>query len=115
MGNENFFGATDSTEATMVDLDIAVNTAGMDDWIAQLKIDLLENIKDKLRQTSEIVRTINAGWQGEARDNFFTDFNYRINEVVNDITSEYDDLINRLQELENNYLTQDNSMYGQIG
>lgn len=91
-------------------LTMGVSTQGMQQYREDLRMELLEQTKEKLEDVGEIQTAVDAGWQGEARDKFLIDFGEAIRSIEEDLVKEYNDLDNRLQELEQNYFTQDKNM-----
>ena len=93
-------------------LDIGMSTAGVANYLEELKANVLERAKQALRgdKLDSVVKAINANWQGNSRDKFLTDLNQAITHISEDLDAEYADLLARLEEIQNNYLKQDNNL-----
>ena len=99
-----------STGVDIADMTQGVSKAGMQTYIDSLKISLLDEVKNKLEDVSAIQTAVDAGWQGKSRDKFFEMFEKSINEIENDLKDEFNDLNGRLNELANNYYSQDDNL-----
>lgn len=102
--------STGSTNVGIDGLTIGVSKEGMEEYRESLRISLLEDTKTKLQDVAAIQAAIDSGWQGYARDHFFEDFDQQIEKIIEDLQKEYEDLDNRLTELEENYFGQDYHM-----
>lgn len=91
-------------------LDIGYSEEGFKDYKSKLQIDLIQGTNEKLEATEGIVNAINSGWQGMARDKFIEQFQQSINDIESDLQKEYEDLLARFSEIENNYLAQDQEL-----
>lgn len=104
------FSPDGATNATIGDLSIAVDKNGMEAYRGNLRVKLIVECETKLDDTEALVTAINAGWQGISRDKFLKALNKEIEDVKNDLEREYQDLNNRLIELESYYYKQDQEM-----
>lgn len=91
-------------------LSIGISSQGMDEYIEVLRISLLQNVKEQIDDVTELETKINAGWQGQSRDRFLNLFEQSRNNVKDDLEAEYNDLVARLVELQQNYFAQDANM-----
>lgn len=99
-----------NTGVDIADMTQGVSKAGMQTYIDSLKISLLDEVKSKLEDVGAIQTAVDAGWQGKSRDKFFEMFEKSINEIEDDLEAEFKDLNGRLNELANNYYSQDNDL-----
>ena len=91
-------------------LDIGVSKQGMNSFKDALKLKLLDQVKDKINETENVINAVNDGWQGASRDKFLSDFQKATEDLIKDIAAEYTDLENRLTELESAYYDIDNKL-----
>lgn len=89
-----------------------ISKQGMTQYIEDLRIDLLNTVKEKLEAVGEIQSAVDAGWQGKSRDKFFEMFEKSIEIIEDDLEAEFKDLQSRLNELANNYYKQDSDLLG---
>lgn len=99
-----------NADLNISDITIGIDKTKMANYKENLKTILLIQTQDLLRNVGEIQATIDSGWQGISRDQFYKSFESAIEKVCNDLEAEYDDLEFRLTELEHNYLNQDAAM-----
>lgn len=92
------------------DVSQGISKQGMEQYIEDLKADLLIKVSEKLEDTDAMAQAIARGWQGQSRDNFLDQFEKGIRAVQADLASEYSDLMMRLSELTRNYYEQDAKM-----
>lgn len=102
---------TDANKVNITDLTYGISYKGMESYIENLKLELLENVKKKLKDVKGIQNAVDAGWQGEARDQFYKDFGDTIEHVIESLEKEYKALNYRLNELASSYYAQDYDMY----
>lgn len=93
-------------------IDIGMSIAGIAEYLEDLKANVLEKAKSTLTGESleKVVAAINNNWQGASRDKFLTNLEQAIKHISTDLDAEYDDLLARLEEIQNNYLKQDNQL-----
>lgn len=108
--NFYFNGAVENRELTLKNMTEGIDIKGMENLLEDLKLNLLEKVKDELRETDGIVNAFNKGWQGQARDMFFTNFEKAIGEVKDGLEAEYKDLVRKFGELTDNYYREDQKM-----
>lgn len=89
------------------DLDIGVSQQGMEQYISELRFELLQTSKEKINSVDTIVNAINNGWQGRSRDIFLEKFSTAREEICADLDKEYQDLENRLTDLQSAYYAAD--------
>lgn len=92
------------------DVSQGISKQGMEEYIQNLRTDLLTKVNEKLEDTDAMAQAIARGWQGQSRDNFLNQFEKGIRTVQSDLRSEYTDLLMRLSELTSNYYEQDAKM-----
>ena len=101
---------TGSTEMSWEGTSEGVSRAGMEGYLEFLKLNVVEKVIEKLEATEEMNQVINKYWQGQSRDKFLQSFAKTINEVEEDIRSEFSDLADKLSDLYNSYIDQDRQM-----
>lgn len=87
-----------------------ISKQGMEAYLEQLKLDLLNSVSEKLDDTQDMQNAINAGWQGASRDKFYRKFDTAIEATKEDLAAEYADLVNKLSELAQDFYAQDANM-----
>lgn len=92
------------------DVSQGISKQGMEEYMENLKTDLLVKVNEQLEETDTMAQAIARGWQGQSRDNFLDQFEKGIRAVQADLLSEYSDLMMRLGELTKNYYAQDAKM-----
>lgn len=92
------------------DVSQGISKEGMQQYMSDLKSELLTTVIEKLEDTDGISQAIARGWQGQSRDKFLDQFEKGIRAVESDLQSEYTDLMYRLSELAKNYYAQDAKM-----
>ncbi len=92
------------------DLTTGIDSNGMESYIDTLKASLITETKDKIDDISAIQSSIDAGWQGVAKDRFMKDFEEARKLVKEDLEKEYENLENRLAELQAQYFEADQNM-----
>lgn len=114
MNNWDFILGNNSVEGSknlgIDDLTIGVSRKGMEQYKHELKISVLNETKDKIDDVDNVVKAINNCWQGQARDKFLSQFAATREKIKEDLKREYNDLEQRLIELEHQYYDQDKSM-----
>ena len=108
--NRNPATAWNSQNLGIDDLTIGVSSEGMENYIEELKADILVKVKDKIQDIDPVVKAINNCWQGKSKENFLKDFSRVTNTICDDLEAEYNDLKNRLDELKSFYYEQDQKM-----
>lgn len=103
-----FSGTTEQKSLGINDLDIGISSEGMSTYKENLKTHLLDNTISELNTSyTEIMKVINLGWQGVARDRFDQKFNDTCKQIGEDLSAEYTDLCARLDEIQAYYYEQD--------
>lgn len=87
-----------------------VDTAGLQNYIGELKTSLLDNVADRINDVDAMNQAFDKGWQGLSRDRFDAQFEKQRQAVIEDLQAEYNDVIARLEELANDYINQDKNM-----
>ncbi len=73
-------------------LSIGISSSGMTEYKEALKADLLLSTKAKLEEErTNIINSINTGWQGVARDRFEKQLTDECNKISEDLEKEYQD------------------------
>ena len=91
-----------------------IDKDGIKTYMEELKLELLDSVKEKIDAKDAVEDKINAGWQGVARDNFLRQFATQRNRIKDDLEKEYLDLIARIHEIQNFYFKQDQAMVDMI-
>lgn len=100
-----------ATENLGIDsLTIGVSHAGMDAYRDELKMAVIQETKELIDDYANVESAINNCWQGIARDRFLDAFEEIREKIKEDLDAEYNDLDNRLDELEYMYYQQDKNM-----
>lgn len=108
MSTTTFSGTTEQKSLTLNDLDIGISSQGMEDYKKALKTHLLDQTITELDAAyQEIMKVVNEGWQGVARDRFDQKFNNTCKQIGDDLSLEYVDLCARLDEMQAYYYEQD--------
>ena len=84
-----------------------IDRDAMQTYLENLKIELLDTVKEQIDNVEDIIGTINSGWQGASRDAFLKQFAAARGRIKDDLSKEYSDLMTRFQELEEFYYKQD--------
>lgn len=92
------------------DLEIGISQKGMEEYITNLKLELLQTSKDKINAFDEVEQAINNGWQGKSRDIFLEKFKIAREKICEDLEKEYQDLENRLTDLQSAYFEADQNL-----
>lgn len=93
------------------DLDIAISETGIEDYMDQLKIDILTNMKKSLKtERDNIISKVSAGWVGKSEEKFEKQLKSTVETIIDDLEDEYKDLKARLIDLANFYYDQDKNM-----
>lgn len=107
----NYFGsahrATDMALDTMTE---GISKQGIENLVDVMQAELLKGVSEKLKETEEIQTALKAGWQGYSRDVFIENMSTAIDAIIEDLTSEYYDIMQRLAELVQSYYEQDAKM-----
>lgn len=91
-------------------LSTGISSIGMENYLETLKANLITSTVEKLNNITEIETAIDAGWQGVAKERFMTQFETLRQSVSTDLEKEYQNLVNRLNELEEQYFQADINM-----
>lgn len=93
------------------DLDIAISETGIEDYMYQLKIEILDDMGTALEaERDAIIEKVSAGWIGKSEVAFEEQLKEEIEAIEEDLKEEYKDLIARLKDLANFYYNQDEKM-----
>ena len=87
-----------------------INRDAMKTYIDNLKLELLDNVEEAIDKVDDVLKTIDSGWQGVARDKFLNQFATQRSRIKDDLKKEYLDLLARLKELQDFYYKQDQNM-----
>ena len=91
-------------------LDIGFSISGLLKYRMLLKENLILETRNKLENVSAIESALNTAWQGNSREKFKKQFEYTIGTVIQDIEDEYYDLDIRFDEIQSNYIQQDQDL-----
>ncbi len=93
------------------DLDIAISETGIEDYMDQLKIEILDDMETALEaERDAIIEKVSAGWIGKSEEAFEKQLKEEIESIEEDLKEEYKDLKARLKDLANFYYNQDEKM-----
>lgn len=92
------------------DLTIGISSNGMEEYKEKLKIDLLQTSKDLINDVDSVITAINSGWQGVSRDKFLSQFAEARQKICDDLDKEYQDLENRLTDIQSAYYIADQNL-----
>lgn len=101
---------TGNKDQGIADMTIGISHKGMETYLDELKVEILDDMTTVINDTQELENAINNGWQGQSRDKWMAKFNSMRKNIVSDLNKEYYDLLHRLEELEDNYFAQDAKM-----
>ena len=87
-----------------------IDRDAMKTYLENLKVELLDTVSEQINAVSDVIETINSGWQGEARDKFLRQFASQRSAIIDDLSKEYKDLMARFNELQEFYYKQDEEM-----
>lgn len=90
---------------------VGISKEGMNQYIEQLHIDLLKNVKEKIDDVENLETQISSMWQGASRDNFLRDFKQQRILLESQLEKEFLDLQNRLVEIEEGFFMEDQNLY----
>lgn len=91
-------------------LTTGIDATGMTNYVDQLKIELLDTVKEKINDVAELQAALDKGWQGNSLDKFKEHFNSMTEQICTDLQAEYDDLVARLSDLQSAYFNVDNNL-----
>ena len=103
-------GVIDSVNSGAGAQNMSFDGDAMKTYLENLKIDLLDTVSEQINNVQDVVETINAGWQGAARDAFLKQFATQRRLIIDDLNKEYRDLMARFKELQEFYYKQDEQM-----
>lgn len=93
------------------DLDIAISETGIEDYMEQLKIEILDDMKTALEaERDAIIEKVRTGWIGKSEEAFEKQLKEEIEAIEADFKEEEKDLKARLKDLANFYYNQDEKM-----
>lgn len=101
---------TGTENLVIADLSIGISASGMDSYKESLKADLLITSKEKINNFAEVEAALNKGWQGAALDKFKTQLQTTATKICEDLDKEYQDLENRLTDIQSAYFSADNNI-----
>lgn len=96
----------------MGSLDLGFSREGMNQYIENLRLNMLEEAKKAIDDFGDVEININQAWQGQARDRFLREFEESREKIKSDLDQEFLDLEARLSEIGTFYLNQDSGMMG---
>lgn len=105
-------GTYGSHDLSISELTTGIDSKGMDDYMHELYIDILETVANQINDVTAVTTAINNCWQGNSKEKFLEDFTQARELIVTDLKAEYEDLKNRLEELRSFYFEQDQKMMG---
>lgn len=101
---------TGSENLGIADLSIGISASGMESYKEALKAELLISSKEKINNFAEVEAALNRGWQGAALDKFKVQFQTTATKICEDLDKEYQDLDNRLTDIQSAYFNADNNI-----
>lgn len=87
-----------------------IDRDAMKTYLENMKAELLDTVKEEIDNVQDVIDSINAGWQGAARDAFLKQFAAQRRIIKSDLSDEYADLMARFTELQAFYYRQDSEM-----
>jgi uncharacterized protein YukE len=87
-----------------------IDRDAMKTYLENLKVELLDTVSEQIENVQDVIDTINAGWQGAARDAFLKQYATQRRVIKTDLSNEYKDLMARFTELQDFYYKQDEQM-----
>jgi len=101
-----------SGDLSQSNFNIGMSTEGISYYVEDLRANVLEAAQKALvgDKLTEVKNKIRENWQGNSCDKFLADLDKAIAHISDDLEAEYADLIVRLEEIQNNYLKQDNEL-----
>ena len=90
--------------------DVGVSTLGLESYISDLKLTLLENVLEMIDEVSSVNTALDAGWQGVSRDRFDEQFRRAREDLKTDLTREFADLQYKLIQMQQSYIEQDQNL-----
>lgn len=110
VGAANALGMTGNNTLGIDNLDIGFSASGLEEYKATLEADLIAKTEQILNNQTAVIEAINAGWQGKSRDVFLGQFSDTVTHIIEDLNYEYEDLLERFKEIQNNYYEQDENL-----
>lgn len=99
----------------IADMTTGVDVKGLSTYKETLRAKVLTAVSIKINDVSAIESALNSAWQGESRDAFDALFKEKREAIIADLEAEYRDIENRLDELANDYLSQDKALLAALG
>ena len=91
---------------------IGLSTVGLANYAEELKMKVLQEAQNALTGTyfDDVKNKTKQFWQGKSCDKFLEDLDSAIKVIQENLEWEYNDLMLRLEEIQNNYIKQDNEL-----
>lgn len=89
---------------------LGINKTEMENYKEALKLEVLTQTVDKIREVDALEKKVTEYWQGKSRDNFLKQFYTMREKICDDLEKEYKDIEHRINELQSMYAKQDNTM-----
>lgn len=100
-----------SGELTISEMSTGMSTTGMQEYLDQIKAEILTDISNQLDTArEEIIKVLKTAWVGQSEERFETLLTDAVDDVKTELTAEYNALASRLNELQNNYFNQENAL-----
>jgi uncharacterized protein YukE len=100
---------------SMGTMTVGVSASGMENYREELKSVVLIDTSTLIDDVSGIESALNAGWQGASKDAFLQKFAQHREALKGELAAEYQDLENRLEELQSFFFNQDQKMIDMEG
>lgn len=98
-------------ELSIGDMSTGMSTAGMEQYLENIKAGILTKVTSQLDTASEeIIKVLRTAWVGPSEQRFETLLTDTVDDLKTELTAEYDALASRISELENNYVNQENAL-----
>lgn len=92
------------------DLETGISSSGMMQYLEELKLGVFDKAQTDLQNVAEIQTALDLAWQGHAKDVFVTQFNYSVTHVSTALSTEYNNLVNQLNNVKSDFYAIDNSL-----
>lgn len=83
------------------DMTVGVDAHGQEKYLEELKVAVLEETVNLIKDSDAVMTTLDNCWQGEARDRFKRSFEIEKDNLVGELELEYKNLRNKIMYLEN--------------
>ena len=91
-------------------LSTGISQGGMETLKNTINVDVLNEVYKVIDDVSTIESALNMAWNGESKNRFWEMFIERSNDVKDHLQNEYYDLCDRLTEIEQHYVRQDDAL-----